>query len=109
MLRYQTINYINMEVVKSYTVDLSSLEIKDLAGNITVKSAAVEKALGESIYSGMIGLGWLNIAQSLYAFKPVEMSEPDISELLSFIKSKRCDIVIMVKVPLIAYLENLIS
>lgn len=98
-----------MEVVKSYSVDLSVVEIKDLGGNITVDPKEVGRALGESVYAGFVGLGWFNVAQAFFKGTSVDMSEVDIAELLAFIESKRCGIVIMVKIPLIAYFENLIK
>lgn len=91
------------------TVNLLELEVKDLGGENAISAIAVGRGIGESIYSGMSGLAWLNVAQAFHGLKPIDLSTTEIATLIKFVKSDNCGLFLMVKVPLIAYLENLIS
>lgn len=88
-------------------VDLSLVEAKDLSGREAVSPLVIGKALGNSVYKNMATLDWLDNAKLLHAGQCIELNPYELSDLIDFVSSDGCQIVLMVKVPLLEYLKGL--
>lgn len=92
---------------KKIQFDINKVIVKDLDGNII--PVHIAKTLGNHLYVTTATLDWLSTAQSIHKEATVDLGENELLYLKGSINSDTCRIIIMCKVALTNYIDELLT